>query len=150
IAQPLRRLAATNIRTQAALTRLNPLNVRKPNAASEQLEASYAKWITPTAISAMPSSPGFIFCAAAITFRCGWSVNTARQLIGNDTSGYFRPADQSWTIARAVAASSCFPGVFPPMRVDVRNAVVSGRSPDGLPTGVEYETIEVTDGGVFD
>lgn len=150
VAQPLRRLAGTNIRTQAALTRLNPLNLRKPNAASENLEASYAEWITAATIASMPKSPGFIFCATDLSFRCGWSVNTARQLVGNDTSGFFRPVDQNWTIARAVAASSCFPGVFPPMRVDVRNSVVSGRSADGLPRGTKVDTIDVTDGGVFD
>ncbi len=150
IAQPLRRLASTNIRTQAALTRLNPLNVRNPNAASENLESSYAEWITASTIAAIPASPGFVFCATDLTYRCGWTVNTGRQLIGNDTSGYFRPVDQNWTIARAVAASSCFPGVFPPMRVDVRDTVVSGRSVKRTSSEEKPETIDVTDGGVFD
>lgn len=150
VAQPLRRLAGTNIRTQAALTRLNPLNLRKPNAASENLEASYAEWITGSAIAAMPETPSFVFCATDLTYRCGWTVDSGRQLIGNDTSGYFRPAEQNWTIARAVAASSCFPGVFPPMQVDVRETVVSGRSMKGKSREEKPVSIDVTDGGVFD
>ncbi|MGE3797997.1 MAG: patatin-like phospholipase family protein [Thermomicrobiales bacterium] len=150
VAQPLKRLAGTNIRTEAALSRLNPLNLRKPNAASDKLESSYARWITSSPIAAMPSSPGFVFCGTDLTFRCGWTVDSARQLIGNDISGFFRPVDRNWTIARAVAASSCFPGVFPPMQVDVRDAVASGGRPDGSQRGEIVTSIDVTDGGVFD
>jgi NTE family protein len=150
IAAPLRRLAGTNIRTAAALARLNPLNLRRPNAAIDILAGSYAEWITPRAVADLPERPRFVFCATDLTFRTQWVVDAGQQQIGSAAAGYQRPVPREWSIARAIAASSCFPGVFPPMVVDVAPAL-TGAGPDAaLKPGQRVTELELTDGGVYD
>jgi NTE family protein len=143
-------MAGTNVRTQAAVARLNPLNIRRQNAAADTLEGRYEETITKSAINQLPGEPGFVFCATDLTFRCHWWVDSRNQRAGNDVSGWISTNDDYWTIARAVAASSCFPGVFPPMEVDVSRATGAGKAKETLPGSKPVRSIDVTDGGVFD
>lgn len=150
IAVPLRKMAGTNVRTRAALARLNPLNIRRQNASVDTLEQTYEKTITRSRIDQLPTEPGFVFCATDLTFRCEWWVDSRLRRAGNTRSGWITTDGDYWTIARAVAASSCFPGVFPPMEVDVTGATGADSAPFMPPNSEPVRSIDVTDGGVFD
>jgi NTE family protein len=150
IAKPLCDLAGTNIRTGAALTRLNPLNIRNPNAASNVLAERYAEAITKRSIAELPDRPRFIFCATDLQFRTQWVIDSGLNRQGSDVAGYQHPVPDDWTVARAVAASSCFPGVFPPMQLDLEPASLTGGTYDGIDRDDLCRDIELTDGGVFD
>jgi NTE family protein len=150
IAKPLRDLAGTNIRTGAALTRLNPLNIRNPNAASTVLAERYAESITKCSVAELPDRPRFIFCATDLQFRTQWVIDSGLNRQGSDVAGYQHPVPDDWTVARAVAASSCFPAVFPPMRLDLEPESLQGGSYTGMDRDDLCRDLELTDGGVFD
>jgi len=150
IADPLRNLAGQNIRTAAALTRLNPLNIRNANAASDVLAESYADAITKRSIASLPERPRFVFCATDLRFRTQWVIDGGLKRHGSDLVGYQSPIPEEWTVARAVAASSCFPGVFPPMRIEADPADFKGGSYRGLDRDELCRKLDITDGGVYD
>ncbi len=150
IARPLQRLASRNVRTAAALTRLNPLNIRKPNASSEVLASEYASAFVDRPVSALPDRPRFVFCATDLRFRTQWVIDSGLNRHGSDVAGFQRPVPDDWTMARAVAASSCFPGVFPPMRLAFRPADLQGGSYAGANRDELCREIDLTDGGVYD
>ena len=151
IATPLRALAGQNIRTSAALTRLNPLNIRNPNAASDELAGSYTEWITKSSVAALPERPRFIFCATDLRFRTQWVIDGGLKRHGSDVVGYQQPLPDDWTVARAVAASSCFPGIFPPMRLEANAADFSGGGTyQGMDRDDLCRQLDITDGGVYD
>ena len=81
-------------------------------------------------------------------FREQWVFDSAGR-IGSRAAGSFSPSAE-WTLARAVAASSCVPGPFRAMRV--RDSVEDLR--EGAYTGSDRErlvrTIDLADGGVYD
>lgn len=94
----------------------------------------------------LPSTPEFVFCASDISFGINWEFR--RDRVGDFRVGY---ADKpEWPLALAVAASSCFPPIFGPMRLDLdpkefkRGAY---RKPDreGL-----VQRLKLSDGGVYD
>jgi NTE family protein len=150
VAEPLRRLMATNIRTGAALARLRPLNWLNSNAASDTLAAKYAAATTRRSIGALPPRPRFIYCATDLRFRSQWVVDSGINRVGDEKIGYQTPIPDSWTVARAAAASSCFPVLFAPRRVKWDPAsLVPGTydEPDRLALGRQ---IQLSDGGVYD
>jgi NTE family protein len=129
-AEPLRRFTQTNIRTRAVLGRLLPKNWFRRNVDSDALARRYADGPGPGPLGDLPEHPRFVFVATDITNRTQWVFDAGRRVMGRD--GRTWPA-ADWPLARATAASSCLPGVFTPMRVEL----------DG-------ESIELTDGGIYD
>ncbi len=127
---PLRRFTRRNIRTRAVLRRLLPRHWFNRNASTEGLAARYAEGPAPGRLADLPERPRFLFCATDITRRTGWVFDASRRTMGTDARTW--PAGD-WPLARAAAASSCLPGVFAAMRVEV----------DG-------SSYELTDGGVYD
>ncbi|CAN5873242.1 patatin-like phospholipase family protein [soil metagenome] len=150
IARPLRELAAQNIRTSAALTRINPLNIRNPNAASNALAGRYAEEITTLTIAELPERPRFVFCATDLRFRTQWVIDGGPKRHGSEVVGYQQPIPGDWTVARAVAASSCFPGVFPPMRLELNAGDFKGGSYQDFDRVELCRQLDITDGGVYD
>jgi NTE family protein len=71
--------------------------------------------------------------------------------VGSPTAGYGQPAHQV-PVARAVAASSCFPPVFHPMPISALGhlELSDGRVPDGPARDASLARMSLTDGGVFD
>src|SRR5205823_694342 len=99
------------------LERLMPWNLAKPDPAAEALAASYERRLTRLRLADLPSQPAFVFCATDLTFGCNWEFR--KTWVGDYLAGYARPAPD-WSVARAVAASSCFPPVFDPLVVGLR------------------------------
>ena len=148
VAVPFRAFVGRNLRTWPLLKRfLLPWNWSKSTVAVETLAERYWQRLTRLRLGELPDRPRFIFSATDMTFGVNW-VFEKRQ-VGDYQAGYLRPAP-NWPVARAVAASSCFPPIFDPMRIplapnQLRQGRVTALHRDALST-----SIYLTDGGVYD
>jgi NTE family protein len=148
VAGPMREFAGRDIRTKTALRGFHPFRWFDQNAAIEGLAKRYAEGPAPGRLDELPDRPRFVICASDMRFREQWVFDSAGR-IGSPSAGTFAPT-ADWTLARAVAASSCVPGPFRPMRV--RNGVEQLRG--GTYAGSDRErlvrSIDLADGGVYD
>lgn len=152
IGKPFRAFTAKNLRTIPLLKRLLPWNILKPSTAVEALQERYRREITDNTLPSLPDRPNFIFNAADLSYGVNW-VFEKRQ-VGDYQVGYLRPAPD-WPVARAVAASTCFPPLFDPMPVpdDFKSARLvesqSKRDKDENYTRL-LSTLLLSDAGVYD
>jgi NTE family protein len=129
-AEPLRRFTQRNIRTRAVLGRLRPRNWFRANVDSDALARRYADGPAPGRLGDLPDHPRFVFVATDISNRTEWVFDAGRRVMGTDDRTW--PA-ADWPLARATAASSCLPGVFTTMKVELGDT-----------------SVELTDGGIYD
>src|SRR5690606_30045323 len=112
----------------------------------------YGRRLSARGLDALPERPRFVFNATDLNFGTNWVFE--RDRVGSDRAGYASPqhpgGSARWTVARAVAASACFPPLFRPMRLRF--------APERL-RGVRRWTarytelaarIDLTDGGLYD
>jgi NTE family protein len=143
VAEPVRRFTRRNLRTPAILRRwLQPWS---PSAGPRALMALYAARLSAAKLGALPERPRFVFCATDM----GYGVNFVfeRDRVGDYQLGY-ADASGEWDIARAVAASVCFPPVFNPLPLDLPLSAFkrgSARRNGGPPLD-----IRLSDGGLYD
>jgi NTE family protein len=150
IAEPLRRLARTNIRTGAILSRFRPTNWFDPNAGSDSLAKHLGTGSIARPVTELPPRPRFIFCATDLRLRCLWVVDSGANRAGDDKIGYVSPIPPEWTIARAAAVSSCFPIAFSARRVECDPATLLNGSYQEADRDEIAQRIELTDGGIYD
>lgn len=147
---PLFRFCAHNLRTGPVLRSL--FKFWDKGVAVRETEASYRRLLTRQTLGDLPTSVDFIFCATDMVFSTHWYFRrktSAAKRTGNHRAGRIKDW-QSIPVARAVAASSCFPPAFGPM--------VLGLHPDDLvkprKRGKDWEKlvqkIRLTDGGLYD
>ncbi len=113
-----------------------------PSTAVDALAEKYQRYLTAKTLAELPARPEYIFGASELKFGRYWTFG--RDYAGNPKGGSFRPSDR-WTVARAVAASSCFPPIFDPMHVtkeEFQGVIVD--DPD------QVEDLHLSDGGVID
>jgi NTE family protein len=143
IAEPFRKRMGTDIRTIPLIKRyLLPTNWQDFDASVEALETQYQRHLTDVTLGQLPTHPWFIFCATDM--KNGVPFFFFRGTVGHNYShpGLPRP---DWPLARAVAASSCFPPVFGPLPLNI------GPLPGEPPEVVEYlRDVHLTDGGNYD
>ena len=114
---PFRRFVQHDIRTGPLLKRfLLPWNWCRPSVPVKALEAYYQKHLTDLVLPDLPDRPTFVFCATDMVFGVSWVFE--RRRVGSYKAGYLVPAP-AWPLARAVAASSCFPPVFSPLPIEL-------------------------------
>jgi NTE family protein len=150
LVEPFYAVAATDIRTLPALVNLLP-NLIWHRFGAGDLERAYARLLTPAPLAELPRAPDFVFCATDLTF--GVNFEFSRSRVGDYQAGYLVRGERdpaAIPIARAVAASSCFPPVFGPLRLDAsgyrfRHGRYRGDDGDAL-----RQRIDLTDGGVYD
>ena len=149
---PFRAFVKNDIRTGPVLQRLLPQNWFRSWATVEAIREKYAKLLLggeDPPLTELPESPHFIFCATDMAFGVNWEAT--RERVGSYEAGYALPPPRQWTLARAVAASSCFPPVFAPARAALapeefnRRGEYSGSDRSELLRGMR-----LTDGGVYD
>lgn len=132
------RFIKRNIRTWPVLKRyLIPWNWLRPSTQVCALEQSYEKWLTGLKMNELPDHPTFVFCATDMVHGVSWVFQKSR--VGSYKSGYLKPAP-TWPLARAIAASSCFPPVFNPMPVPAPTKAAQSIA----------STIGLSDGGLYD
>lgn len=159
VIDPFRAFTRKNIRTLWVLRRGLPWNWADSTVAVESLVSRYQRDITQLALPELPSHPEFVFCATDMAFGGNWV--SERSHVGSYLAGYAHP-DPPWPVARAVAASSCFPPAFEPMRLRLAPEAFAGGhfgSEDGeVALGAHKQAerdrlirgLRLTDGGVYD
>jgi NTE family protein len=148
VAGPMREFTAKDIRTGAALARLKPRNWFIPGAQSEALAAAYEQGPAPGRLADLPEHPRFVFLASDMRFRDQWAFDTGAKRVGSTSAGFGELG--GWTLAEAVAASSCVPGAF--------GAATATQDPSALTGGTYAEAdrdelvgeIDLSDGGIYD
>ena len=148
VAEPLREFARHDIRTHAVLARFYPWNWFRRGVSIDELAKRLAAGPAGRhPLRALGGDPSFVYCATELRFRTQWRFDTGRGRIGSELAG-FAPISSYWTLARAAAASACFPFAFTAMRVPAE------ARPPGTYRGVDRDRLvrqlELTDGGLYD
>src|SRR5215213_3608947 len=147
VAASFRSFVRRNRRTGPVFRRLIPGNWRKPGTAINALASLLQHELTGLQLSELPERPRFVFSATDMAFGTYWIFE--RERFGNFLAGYGTPTPE-WTVARAAAASSCFPPVFDPMPLHLEPHQLRGgtaRQPD---RDELVSRLCLTDGGVYD
>jgi NTE family protein len=150
--EAFRRFVKHDIRTWPVLKRLLfPWNWLRPSTQVRALERIYEQKLTPLKLRDLPDRPAFIFCATDLVHGVSWVFEKNR--VGSYKAGYLT-AVGDWPVARAVAASSCFPPVFDPMPIRTSDHAVATCLSDGglydnlgLEPASRLSTVFVSDGG---
>jgi NTE family protein len=148
VAEPMRAFAGRDVRTGAALARLHPRNWLTPGAQSEALAAAYAQGPAPGKLANLPERPRFVFLASDMRFRDQWVFDTGLRRVGSSAAGHQPLGD--WTLAQAVAASSCVPGAFSVVRTRQEPSALTGGSYAEPDRDRLVREIDLSDGGMFD
>lgn len=147
IAKPFHRMANRNIRTWPLLSGLVPWNLFRGHAAVSALEGQYRAHLTKLRLSELPQQPRFIFCATDMAYGVNWTFT--RDKVGSYMAGY-APTPPDWTVARAVAASSCFPPFFNPQPIGLDpSRLANGRDRDPE-RNTRVAGLWLSDGGLYD
>jgi NTE family protein len=149
VAAPFRAFASRTLRTRPLMTRWAlPWNWPRRAAAAQALAAAYRQRLTRLSLPELPLRPTFVFCATDVVFGVNWVFQ--RERVGHWQAGYLRP-DATWSLAAAVAASSCFPPVFAPLPLRVDPAkLTGGRYPAGPARDRLLRRLRLSDGGLYD
>ena len=135
IAIPFSKFVARDARTRIVLRKGLPWNWARRGFGVECLENHYYKHLCGSLrLVDLPTAPAFVFVATDLT--SSYPFIFSRSKIGNRWS-FTSETPSSWLVAKAAAASSCFPPAFGPMSV---------QNPENPFTQV----ILVNDGGVRD
>jgi NTE family protein len=146
---PLRDFTRKNIRTGAVAKRLLPWNWLKQSTGVEALAARYEKDLTDLRLVEMPVRPNFVLCATDMAYGVNWVYERGR--VGDYQAGYQRPPAAAFPLARAVAASACFPPVFNPLPAGLPPGELrGGQAPLGPERDECIRGLHLTDGGDYD
>lgn len=147
VAAPIKQLCGRNIRTAPIVKRLLPWNWLNSQTAVNALADTYSREISARTLQALPEHPDFVYCATDLPFAVNWVFE--RERMGDYQAGYVTPPPD-YPLARAVAASSCFPPIFSPLKPRLTPADLKGGS-DRSPLRDEIvRSLSLTDGGVYD
>ena len=154
VAAPFREFTSRDIRTWPVLNRLLPWNWLRSDTAVRTLADQYERYLTSMRLTDLPSRPRFVLCATDMTFGVNWIFDSGdgqrrKARMGDYQAGY-RPLHEDWPLALAVAASSCFPPVFNPLRPDIDPQSLKGGDYHGDDRAKLIEQLELSDGGVYD
>lgn len=147
VALPLRTFTAENLRTKPILKRLVPWNWARTSTGVEALAQAYQKRLTPLMLPELPHRPEFSINATDMAFGVNWVFQ--RDRMGSYQAGYARP-EPAWPLARAVAASSCFPPVFNPLPIRLAPEELKGGKAKGPKRDDIVRGLRLTDGGNYD
>jgi NTE family protein len=147
VAAPFRRFAGHNLRTGPLARSLLPTRWGDRDAAVRALAARIARSLTDAALPDLPAQPDYVFSATTMAFGSSWRF--ARERVGDYQLGYLRP-DAGWSVATAVAASSCFPPVFSPMWLELAPGDLKSGTYRGADRDEQVRHLGLTDGGLYD
>jgi len=146
VARPFRAFVQNDLRTLPVLLH-SPWNWLLPQARVRHLEWLYRQHLTDLTLGDLPARPNFIFCATDLTFGVSWIFERARA--GDYQAGYLKNATH-WPLARAVAASSCFPPIFGPLLVGARASDFRKGNYCKPDREQLLARLSLSDGGVYD
>ena len=146
VVEPFRRVAATDLRSLPVALTL-AWNWLWPSTRVNLLRKRYEAIFDGMELRDLPVSPAFIFCATNLTFGVNWEFS--RRRCGDFQTGYLRRHGRI-SLATAVAASSCFPPLFGPLRLPFKAEDFVGGSHRSLYGDHLRDRVELSDGGVYD
>ncbi len=150
VRDPLVEFCGHNIRTLPVLKSLVPFSGK--GVAVREVEKVYAHYLNSQTLGDLPETTDFIFCASDLIFSTMWYFRrktSQSRRTGNFRAGYVKDWE-SIPIARAVAASSCFPPVFGPQVVGLSPSDFLKPSAADLNWSDFVSKLRLTDGGVYD
>jgi NTE family protein len=146
VVEPFRKFAATDLRTLPVLLTL-PWNWLWPSTRVELLRKYYERFYGDLAMQDLPESPRFVFCATNLSFGVNWEFS--RRRTGDFQTGYLRNHG-GIKLSTAVAASSCFPPLFGPVRFQAKAEDFIRGGYRGFDGDDLRDRVELSDGGVYD
>ena len=146
VAAPFRAFVHRDLRTIPFFAHLL-WNWAFPQFRARHLERLYRERLTPLALQQLPARPAFTFCATDLTFGVNWEFT--REDAGDYQAGYLAEA-AAWPVARAVAASSCFPPIFGPLPIRAPADHFKRGKYAGSDRRKLLGRIGLSDGGVYD
>lgn len=146
VAQPFRHLAASNLRRglwwHGAIR----------GSLVEGMRALYHERLSTRSLETLPETPRVVLNATDLNFGANWVFERTR--VGSYRAGYANPQTPEgaarWTVARAVAASSCFPPVFRPMKLRFETARLRGVRRWTARYDELARRVRLSDGGLYD
>ena len=123
VERPLVEFTRKNIRTKAIGKRLLPWNWTQSSTAVEALAQRYEKDLTDLKLRELPATPDFTICATELGFGVNWEFH--RDQVSDYQLGN-APTPEEWPLGKAVAASSCFPPIFNPMKIAAEKMKFTG------------------------
>lgn len=148
LVRPLRQFMRRNLRTLPIALSLLPWNWPTSGVAASLVADRYRQAVTMMRLSDLPERPRFVICATDMVFGANWIFQ--RNQVGDYEAGYGSPP-AGWDVARAVAASSCFPPFFTPLPMSVRpDELRGGMYPRGPKRDQMVNGLRLSDGGVYD
>ena len=141
---PLRDLTREDLLRGPRMLGLFARSLFQPNARAEALAKRYEELLTPLKLRELPPSPRFVFCATDFLRSVPWLFE--RNRIGDRQLGWALPPDDA-TLARAVAASSCFPRSISPLPAPLDPALLTGgAAPPGPARDDSIRRLALADG----
>lgn len=113
----------------------------------DALERQYFSHLTTATLTSLPARPNFVFCATDMSYGVNWTFT--RELVGSYMAGY-APTPAQWTVARAVAASSCFPPFFNPQPIGLSPSLLAGGADRSTERDERIRRLRLSDGGLYD
>lgn len=146
VRDPLWQFCHRDIRTRPFLRSL--LRPFSKGVAVRGIEANYQRHLTQQTLGDLPTHVRFSFCATDMIFATCWYFR--RDTTGSHRAGYIKQW-QTIPVAKAVAASSCFPPIFGPLALNYRASDFAGGSHKQESNHAELlKNICLTDGGLYD
>lgn len=147
VAEPIRRLVSINLRRRLLMKRAIPWNWT--TGMVELLARELESKLTKLKLSELPETPAFILCATDMSFGVSWEFR--RGSMGDYQAGYIKKGLAGFPLARAAAASACFPPLLNPLPVKPdASAYAGGKFPVGAVRDRCISGLRLTDGGVYD
>ena len=151
---PFHGIAMQNVRTWPIVNRLLPWNWLRDSTGVETLASQYERYVTRLKLTDLPDRPRFLINATDVSFGVNWVFDSltrdaTKGRAGDYQAGYLRPLPD-WPLARAVAASSCFPPIFNPLPLRLRPEQLVGGNYQEADRDRIVAGIRLSDGGVYD
>jgi len=148
VRDPLREFTKKDVRTGPFLKRFRPWNLWKAETTVNALADRYERELTSLRLRDLPERPEFLFLATDMAYGVSWEFT--RDRMGDYQAGYMPPPDD-FPVAKAVAASACFPPLFGPLRLRLNPAdLKQGSAPRGPQRDACLSDFRLTDGGDYD
>jgi NTE family protein len=148
VADPFKELVTRNIRTSPMFKRALPWNWLRTGTQVEALANRYERCLTNLRMVDLPLIPEYVFCATDISYGVNWEFR--REQIGDYRFGH-SVTPETLTVAAAVAASSCFPPLFSPMRLSIDpNKYTGGLAAEDPNREKIGKRLGLSDGGLYD
>jgi NTE family protein len=148
VAVPLRAFTRRDMRTGPFLKRFVPWKLWRSDTTVEALAERYERRLTALRLAQLPARPEFLFLATDMAYGVSWAFT--REWMGDYQAGYMTPP-ADFPVARAVAASACFPPLLGPMRLRLDPAALKGgAAPRDAKREACLSDLRLTDGGDYD